>query len=445
MRSKVFAFALVVLAASEPVFAQSADSLTLAEAARLGAEQSAPALIARLRAAEAIARVTQRRADLLPNFNATAHQTGFTLNTATFGLDFPTPAGQKPFLDPNGEVIGPVNLLDLRGHVTLAAFDPAAFARLNAAKLAAKASDAEAASAAETGAANAAAAYLRAARAVAIVNARAADSILGDSLLNIARDQLKAGVGVALDVTRALSQNASNRAQMIAAIGERERTRLELLRAIGSPLDRRISIVPLTSMVTTDAIPSDAAAITTALQQRADIAALKQQADVGKLLIRAIKAERLPSISAFADDGAIGKTPSRLLNTYNWGVQLTLPIFDGYRRSGRIEEQRAVNSQADVKLRDLERQISVEVSSALVARRTARNQLEAANERFQLAEQEYKQARERFQAGVAGNADVITAALLLNASRNLVIDALAADQAARIELARAQGTVSELQ
>jgi outer membrane protein TolC len=198
-------------------------------------------------------------------------------------------------------------------------------------------------------------------------------------------------------------------------------------------------------MVTNDPIPDDATAIATAMQQRADIAALKQQAEVGKLLVRAIRAEALPSISAFADDGAIGKSASSLLNTYSWGIQLSLPIFDGNRRSGRLSEQRAINSEADVRLRDLERQVSVEVSSALVARRTAREQLDAANERFRHAEQEYTQARDRFQAGVAGNADVITAALALNASRNLVIDALAADQAARIELARAQGTVSELQ
>lgn len=433
----------VAVAATLP--AQQVDSVTLAQAARLGAEQSAPALIARLRSVEAAARVTQRKADLLPQFEATALQSGHTLNTASFGLSFPTPAGEKPLFDPNGEVIGPVNLLDLRGRVTFSAYDPAAYARLNAAKVAAKASDAEAASAAEAGAASAAAAYLRAARAVAIVNARAADSVLGDSLLRIAQDQLKAGVGVGLDVTRALSQNAANRAQMIAAVGERERARLELLRAIGSPLDRRIVIAPLTTLTTSDTIPDEQTAFTVALRQRADVIALKRQSDVGKLLVRAIRAEALPTLSAFADDGANGKTPSTLLNTYSWGVQLSLPVFDGHRRSGRITEQRALNSEIDVRVRDLERQISVEVSSALVARRTAREQLGAARERLRLAQQEYTQARERFQAGVAGNADVITAALALNASRNLVIDALAADQAARIELARAQGIVSELQ
>jgi outer membrane protein TolC len=39
------------------------------------------------------------------------------------------------------------------------------------------------------------------------------------------------------------------------------------------------------------------------------------------------------------------------------------------------------------------------------------------------------QARERFQAGVAGNADVITASLTLNTARTQYVDALTSYQA----------------
>ena len=60
------------------------------------------------------------------------------------------------------------------------------------------------------------------------------------------------------------------------------------------------------------------------------------------------------------------------------------------------------------------------------------------------AQQELTQARERFRAGVAGNADVITASLNLNGARNQIIDALTSYQAARVALARAQGAVTEL-
>jgi outer membrane protein TolC len=75
---------------------------------------------------------------------------------------------------------------------------------------------------------------------------------------------------------------------------------------------------------------------------------------------------------------------------------------------------------------------------------SAREQVDAARERQRLAEQEVEQARDRFRAGVAGNADVITALSSLNGARTGVVDALTAYQSARVSLARAQGTVSQL-
>jgi len=74
----------------------------------------------------------------------------------------------------------------------------------------------------------------------------------------------------------------------------------------------------------------------------------------------------------------------------------------------------------------------------------AREQLDAATERLRFAEQEVAQARDRFNAGVAGNADVVNASLALTASRTLVNDAETAYQLARVSLARATGSVTTL-
>ena len=81
--------------------------LSLGDAARLAAQQSALAKGARLRADEAQARVRQRRADLLPTLSSYVQEAGRTFNTSTLGIDFPTPPGQKPVFDPKGQVEGP--------------------------------------------------------------------------------------------------------------------------------------------------------------------------------------------------------------------------------------------------------------------------------------------------------------------------------------------------
>ena len=321
--------------------------------------------------------------------------------------------------------------------------DFGAFARVKSARTTARAFGATAANEAELSAQNAANAYLRAQRADAQLSARQADSILADSLLGIAREELRAGVGVALDVTRAQSQFASTIAQVIVARNERDRSRLDLLRALGQPLNANVSLADsLNKLDLRDTTVDEAAAIDQAMRTRPDLRAADEQIRAAEEQVRSIRAERLPSLSAFGDYGAIGD--QRLLGTYDWGVQLSIPIFDGLRREGRIEEAKAMANEIDVRRRDLRQQAAIEVRGALLDLASARQEADAVREALRLAQQEVAQAQERFRAGVAGNADVITASLTLNTARTQAVDALASYQGAKVALARAVGSVTAL-
>jgi outer membrane protein TolC len=275
--------------------------------------------------------------------------------------------------------------------------------------------------------------------------ARVADSTLAEDLLRIARDQVTAGVGIALDVTRARSQVAAMRAQLIAARNERDRARLDLHRALGLPLGTSIEFADsLFALPTTGALPSEQEATDRALRTRADLRAADGQIAAAERQLSAIRSERLPSLSAFADEGTTGKSTDHLLNTYTWGLLISVPMFDGFRREGRLDEQRSALRELDVRRRDLMQQAAIEVREALLDLASAREQLTASAERLALGEQEIAQARDRFTAGVAGNADVTTASLGLNAARTQMVDARAAFQSARVALAHAQGIVTEL-
>jgi outer membrane protein TolC len=132
------------------------------------------------------------------------------------------------------------------------------------------------------------------------------------------------------------------------------------------------------------------------------------------------------------------------LTTYTWGLQVSVPIFDGFRREARVQEQASMVKEAEIRRRDLEQQAQADVRGALLDLANASEQVAAATERLSLAEQELAQARDRFNAGVAGNADVVNASLALTASRTLVNDAETAYQLARVALARATGSVTTL-
>ena len=444
LASALVLFAFVVgtkLSAQTPV---ELNSLSLGDAARIAAKMNTQVEVSQARIAQARSRVIQRRGAFLPELNAGVQQASRTINTATFGFAFNDPTG-KPLLRPDGEIIGPVPTIDFRYRVTQPILDLAAVARWRTAQSSTKAFEADAVAQAEGAAATAAVAYVRVERAQAQVTARLADSTLAADLVQIARDQLSAGVGVALDVTRAQSQLAAARASLIGARNERDRSLLELKRAMGVPFDTPIVLDDSLALSHVDIqAPTEGAALEQAFSDRADVRALRAQEDAQRRAVSAVKWERTPQLGVVVDHGVIGKNTERLLPTYSWGVQLSLGLFDGFRRAGRVEEQEAMLNEVDARLRDLREQSALEVRSALLDIASAREQVAAANERLQFAQQELSQAQERFRAGVSGNADVISALMSLNQGRTLRNDALAAFENARVALARATGSVRNL-
>ncbi len=419
--------------------------LSLGDAARLAAKQNGAIDVARAKVAQADARVTQRRGALFPDLAAAVQQSERTLNSATFGFSFNNPATGRPLLRPDGELLGPIPTLDLRYRVQAPLIDLGKYQSWRASQATVGAATAELDAQAEGAAANAAATYVRAARAEAQLSARRADSTLAADLVRIARDQLQAGVGIALDVTRAESQLANVRAQIIQARNERDRTLLELKRATGMASDAVVELSDsLAALPFEPTLPSERDAMTAAMDARPDVRALRAQENAQQQAAKAIRWERTPQLSALVEQGVIGRNYERMLPTYTWGVQLSVGIFDGFRRESRLEEQLAVARETDARLRDLRAQGTLEVRTALLDIASATEQVDAVRERLRLAEQEVSQAQERFRAGVAGNADVIAALLSLNQARTLRNDALATYQSARIALARAMGRVRSI-
>ena len=439
----------VNLSAPIPAQAQqpAPQRLSLADAVRLAARQSALVQTAGLRTAAADARVSQTRSAFLPNLSAGATEMQTTLNSATFGFNFPTQPGQPPFLDPLGQIIGPVATLDMRAHASQTLFDPAALGRLHASQAGATAVGVGESAAAEQAAAQAAAAYVMALRADAAALGAARRFVAGRGLA-----QHRAGPA------RGRSRRGARRDARRIAAGRREgaahrgpqrrgRSRLNLARALNLPLDTPLTLTD--SLTALDGVPGAApidvdAAVALAMRQRPDVRALEAQMRAAQAQINAIHDERLPTVNAFANGGYIGLRLSHLLATYTWGIELSVPVFDGNRRGARVTEQDAALREIQVREHDLQQQVAVDVRGAVLDLSSARQAVDAARERVRLAEQEVSQARDRFRAGVAGNADVITASLTLNSARTQLIDAETAFQSARVALARAEGRTTSL-
>jgi outer membrane protein len=418
--------------------------ITLGGAARMAAERGSQTAVARARSSQADARVAQRRSLLMPSLTATSQYSAKSFNSAALGIELPA-GGSAQMFDPRGEVLGPVRSTDFRTQVTQRLVDLPAMFNWRAATADAYAARFGVTSASEQAAERGATTYLSVVRAEARISARTADSALASELLDIARQQLTAGVGIALDVTRAEARLADARARLISTRADRDLAMLQLRHELTIAAEVPISIADsLEAPAPGGQDQSEDDVIRGALARRADFRETQASTASASAQARAARAERLPTVSLFADQGRNGKDLDRMLGTYSYGISISVPLFDGLRASSRAAEQDAKRREAEARLAETKRQIETDVRSALVTLSSTREEVTAARASLTLAEQEVSQARELFRAGVSGSSDVINASIGLNSARDLEIDALARYQLARVALASAQGITTSL-
>jgi outer membrane protein TolC len=432
--------AAAFFAALSPLAAQQPATVRLSFADAIGrvTSQDAPPAVelAGLRTDESRARVTQARSGLLPSISLAGSWANRTLNPKALGFSFaPVP-----------DLIGPFDVVDGRVQLQQTLFDFSNLKRVSAAKSQVTASVAEGSATVETSAQNVAIAYARAVRAQAVVGARTADSALAAELVKLAVAQQQAGVSASIDVTRARVQLSESAGRVILAQSQLERARIDLARSLG--IDAATPI-ELTDTLTMDlgaaTVPAERnAAVAQAIASRPDLAAEVARGNAARTAASAISAERLPRLGVTADYGVSGNEWADAISTRGVSLQVTLPVLDGWRREGRLAEQRVVVKESDVRARDLRQQVTADVDGALLDLRSAAAQQMITGERLGLASEEVSQARQRFEAGVAGNIEVINAQESLVRAREADIDARFAALVARISLARSVGSAHTL-
>ena len=286
-------------------------------------------------------------------------------------------------------------------------------------------------------------AYLEALRAKKAVEARWADAKLNKALLRLSMERKAAGMATSLDVTRARVQFENEKQRLLVAGDDENRARLNLSRAIGLPFDVKLVLTDKLTLtdVTTQTIHD---ALQIANENRVELKAQKKRKRLAELTLSSVTMERLPSLTGSGDVGMIGNQPANALITNNLQILASIPIFDGGQWEGRVSESRSLVRQEDLKTRDVEYQVALEVRDALLTLGSTRQQVGVAQKGLRLALQELHLARQRFAVGVATNIEVTDAQTSVAQARDNLIEALFRFNASRVDLARAQGRLEDL-
>jgi outer membrane protein len=172
--------------------------------------------------------------------------------------------------------------------------------------------------------------------------------------------------------------------------------------------------------------------------------ALASQIRSTELEKRSAQDARIPRVALNAAWTEQGISPGSAIPAYEVGVGMDVPLYTG----GRIRAQVAVEDIELKKLNqqqtDLRNQIAQEVKTAAAQLDAAKSEVDVANLGVDLAREEVTQARDRFQAGVANNIEVITAQDELARANDNQIVALYRYNQARADLAHATGQMESL-
>jgi outer membrane protein len=417
-------------------------SLKRAVEIALAPEGSPRVALAQESITQAETRRLESRAAFLPDLESSVSDQRETTNLHAYGFGslFNFPAGLN-FTIPT--IVGPFSVFDARATVSQVVFDFSTIRKYQEAKVNIQAAKSDFDATKNQVTDQVARAYLTTLRAQAALDTARANVELSQALLTLAQQQKDAGTGTGLDVVRADVQLANDSQRLVSAANDRRRAGLNLMRSMGLNLDAAIELIDKLGYR-----PADIGTIEEALAQarklRAELTAQKDREQSARLNYGAVKAERLPSLGASANYGTIG---SRIVNgaqpTYDYGLSLRVPIFDGGLRDARRAESFSQYRQEQTRTRDLEQQVELDVRLAFDSINSAATEVATAREGEDLSQRELAQAKRRYQAGVANSLEVTDAQTRLDRARDNLINALYDYNVARIDLATATGQIQE--
>lgn len=426
---------LVISASPERVFAQEQTQeskelrLTLEHAVRIALKNNYDLLLAIERVEEVEGTETTALGGLLPHISGSANGR----HIKTFQGEF----GGRPTTST------PRDIHDVRTQLTQSIFSLSLLRRWQAGRTRVDATKLDAEVARQDTIATAALLYMDAVRAQETVNARESNVELSQRLWTMTLGRKAAGAATGIDTTRAEGQWQREKQRLLEAMTGRNRAKLDLVRAMGISYDTNINLSdPLAHTPTM--VPAYEHLVKEALAHRKELTAQQRKNLVAEFTFRSIRGERMPSLDFRGNYGLIGESFNDRLGSYDAGIFLSIPLFDGGEREGRIQESRSQVRQELIRTKNLVHQISIEVRDAVQRFQTAQEQVGVSQEGLRLARKELRLVEKAFSIGTVSHIEVLNAQQSLFETEDLAINVLFEFNAARINLARAEGKIDTI-
>ncbi len=193
-------------------------------------------------------------------------------------------------------------------------------------------------------------------------------------------------------------------------------------------------------------------AILEALSHRPEILQLELNVQGREKVLAIEKAGVLPTIGLYGQVAMQGQSKRDQLTgafydrnraiSASAGIALTIPIFDGFRTRGKVQQARASLRRSEYELERARKAIRLEVTKAVQDLESLKREYESQSATVSLAEETFAIARTRFRNGLSTHLELTDAEMALDFARTNVAETLYRYNVAVANLERVLGRTS---
>jgi len=228
--------------------------------------------------------------------------------------------------------------------------------------------------------------------------------------LRIAQQRLENGTATSYDVLTTQVRLTSVRNQRADVENDLRKAEAGLRRLLDLPSAAHLALQG-TFEIADHAIEPDTLEAM-ALRQRPEVVSARDAVVTAELQQRAASTENRPTLSLSVSGGVKNGFPPELNDPkLNWagGLNLNVPLFDGFHSRYAEEEAEAAMEAASAHLEDVEQGVRLDVETAMSDLQTSRQKQETADVQVEQARRALDLARTRYTNGVITNLELLNA------------------------------------
>jgi len=264
-----------------------------------------------------------------------------------------------------------------------------------------------------------------------------------DTLLNDTRIMNENGFAEKIDVNRLKVQYNNLKVQVDNTRELLQLTKDLLKFQMGMPVSNEVNLTDDLNAVTLDVLVDQ----DFSYNERIEYSQLQTNQALVNLDMKNNKVKYVPTLYANFNYGYNTQTSqsSEWFNTDRWlnygfvGATLSVPIFDGFLKSNRIQKNKIQAKQIEQSFDQLENSIDLEIKQTKINMNNALDKMTAQKENMELAEEIYNVTKIKYQEGVGSNLEVVEADADYKEAQTNYYNALYEALVAKVELEKAYG------